>query len=72
LDWILLIAAAEFPRRAITGMMVHPSDVGRKAALLSHAGIAAASTDRVAKSPGVTLFITSRADHRSPKLGQEA
>jgi hypothetical protein len=31
LDWILLIAAAEFPRRAITGMMVHPSDVGRKA-----------------------------------------
>jgi hypothetical protein len=35
LDWILLIAAAEFSRRAIAGMMVHPSDVGRKAALLS-------------------------------------
>jgi hypothetical protein len=57
LDWILLIAAAEFPRRAITGMMVHPSDVGRKAALLSHAHCSSLNRPS-GHVTGVTLFIS--------------
>jgi len=58
LDWILLIAAAEFPRRAITGMMVHPSDVGRKAALLSHAHCSQPRPTEWQCHRGVTLIIS--------------